>query len=277
MVMSQQRAKKLKPLLEDLPQGFLADAAWLTAREIDRKSILDYERRGWLERVARSLYRRPSESHAPPDWKTVILSMQRVMGYDVHVGGRTALDLQGFEHYLRLGGEPLVHLYGEPPAWLKRLPDAGRYRTHTRVLFGDNPVGVQDLSVASGEARSLGAPWDWPMIVSAPERAILELLDEVPAEETFHMADVLFEGLTSARPRLLDKTLKACRSKKVKRLFFVFADRHAHAWRKYVDPKDYDLGSGPRALTDGGRLHPLYEITVPPDYLPAQKDERDGS
>jgi hypothetical protein len=37
--------------------------------------------------------------------------------------------------------------------------------------------------------------WEWPLIVSSPERAVLELLDEVPQRETFHQADVLMEGL----------------------------------------------------------------------------------
>ena len=39
--------------------------------------------------------------------------------------------------------------------------------------------------------------------VSTPERAILELLDEVPKRETFHQADVLMEGLRNLSPRRL--------------------------------------------------------------------------
>ncbi|MAO57281.1 MAG: hypothetical protein CMM61_16520, partial [Rhodospirillaceae bacterium] len=70
--------------------------------------------------------------------------------------------------------------------------------------------------------------------------------------------------------------LKECRSVKAKRLFFVFADQHDHAWRQYLDPDDYDLGSGPRALVDGGRLHPRYDITVPPELIDGKEsDESD--
>ena len=36
---------------------------------------------------------------------------------------------------------------------------------------------------------------EWPVILSTPERAILELLDEVPQKETFHQADMLMDGL----------------------------------------------------------------------------------
>ncbi|MCB2114626.1 MAG: AbiEi antitoxin N-terminal domain-containing protein, partial [Parvularculaceae bacterium] len=91
--MTQQRQERLKPLLDDLPPGYVADAAWLTARGIDRKSILQYEQRGWLEKLARGVYRRPDTHRdvSARDWRRLVLSLQRVMGYDVHVGGRTAL------------------------------------------------------------------------------------------------------------------------------------------------------------------------------------------
>ena len=70
------------------------------------------------------------------------------------------------------------------------------------------------------------------------------------------------------RPELLMKLLQACRSVKVKRLFFVFADHHPHAWRQYLDTSHIGLGSGPRALIDGGKLHPVYRIAVAASHLP---------
>ena len=69
----------------------------------------------------------------------------------------------------------------------------------------------------------------------APERAILELLDEVPQRETFHQADVLMEGLRNLSPRRLQALLADCRNVKVKRLFLWFADRHNHAWLQKLD------------------------------------------
>ena len=277
--MTQQRQERLKPLLDDLPPGYVADAAWLTARGIDRKSILQYEQRGWLEKLARGVYRRPDTHRnvsADGDWRRLVLSLQRVMGYEVHVGGRTALSLHGFEHYLRLGAEaPRVYLYGDVPSWLARLPNADRFETRTLNLFGgsktgvDGVDGVDDKNQSSPPQRRLN-----DLVVSTPERAILEMLNELPVHESFHNVDTIFEGLANLRPRLLETLLKECRSVKVKRLFFVFADQHDHAWRKYLNPDDFDLGSGPRALVEGGRLHPRYDITVPPELIDAtQSDE----
>ena len=55
--------------------------------------------------------------------------------------------------------------------------------------------------------------------MSAPERAILEMTDELPHHESFHQVDVVMEGLANLRPQLLEKLLRECKSVKVKRLF----------------------------------------------------------
>jgi hypothetical protein len=107
--------------------------------------------------------------------------------------------------------------------------------------------------------------WDWPIMLSAPERAVLELLDELPSHESFHQVDMLFEGLANLSPRRLMVLLADCRSVKVKRLFFFFAARHQHAWLKRIDRAKVDLGSGKRVLVKGGRLDPATLITVPED------------
>jgi len=83
-------------------------------------------------------------------------------------------------------------------------------------------------------------------------------------------------SLSGLRPKLLTESLKGCRSVKVKRLFFVFADRHDHAWRKHLGAAEFDLGSGDRGFIKGGRLHPEYRITVPPEFMPAAAGDRGG-
>ena len=107
--------------------------------------------------------------------------------------------------------------------------------------------------------------WDWPLALSTPERACLEMLDELPGRESFEQVDKLFESLAGLRPRRLQQLLTGCKSVKVKRLFFFFADRHGHAWAKHLDKDKVDLGKGKRSLVKGGRLDPGYQITVPED------------
>ena len=97
---------------------------------------------------------------------------------------------------------------------------------------------------------------DWPLTLSTPERAYLEMLDELPRHESFHQVDMIVEGLRTLSPRRLQKLLADCRSVKVKRLFFFFADRHGHAWLKQIDRDAIDLGTGKRMLVQGGQARP---------------------
>jgi hypothetical protein len=99
--------------------------------------------------------------------------------------------------------------------------------------------------------------------MSGPERALLELLHELPYNESFHQADMLMEGLSTLSPTRLQKLLQDCKNVKTKRLFFFFADRHQHAWLKHLNRKTIDLGAGKRMLVKGGRFDAKHMITVP--------------
>ena len=269
--------QRLKPLLDKVPPGFMVDTPWLKAQGIDPKSIHDYVRRGWLERVIRGAYRRPlpegAQSASEDSWAIPLLSLQWIMKRDIHLGGESALDLAGYAHYLSLGGAPRVHFYGLAPAWLKRLPVQTKILVHRRTLFGDDSNGVINAGRdVQGTGHAVNV-WHWPVKASSPERAILEALDELPSPAGFDNLDKIFEGLTSLRPKHLMTLLTLCRSVKVRRLFFVFADKHRHSWRKYLDASKIDFGSGPRALVKGGRLHPTYRIYVPKDLAPKDEEE----
>jgi len=266
MVMSHLKTPRLKPLLDALPPGFVVDTAWLKARGIDAKSIHGYVARGWIERVVRGVYRRPLPSGTPTDalsWQAVLLSLQRLKGCDVYLGGESALEFAGHVHYLDLGGARPVHFYGQTPPWLKRLTTTREVVLHRPTLFGGDTVGVDDTDAPDAESGWAVDVWRRPVRASCTERAILEAIDELPRNASFERLDRAFEGLVVLRPKRLMTLLAACRSVKVRRLFFVFADRHQHSWRKYLETDRIDFGSGPRALVPGGRFHPTYRISVP--------------
>ena len=270
MAIDQPRKQRLKPLLDKVPSGFVVDTRWLKAQGIDAKSIHGYVSRGWLERVTRGVYRRPVpegvERVSEVSWETALLSLQRIMEHDLHLGGETALEMAGYSHYLRLGGRTHVHFYGSAPAWLRRIPTRTKIVVHRRSLFGDDPAGIGDSSRDVRETGLAVNVWRWPIRTSGDERAILEALDELPNKASFDSLGKVFEALTTLRPELLTTLLAKCRSVKVRRLFFVFADRYRHPWRRYVDTSKIYLGSGPRALVKGGVLHPKYRIYVPDEF-----------
>lgn len=255
----------LKRLLDAVPPGYLVDAHWFTSRGIAYETFRNYVSRGWLTRVHRGVFQRPTPQRrgSQIDWRVCLLSIQHIMGYPLHLGSTSALAHFGYEHYLRLGSEAPVWVYGETiPNWLAKLPLNAPVVTRTPSLFSDPDLGITERETNTES----GLPWDWPMRMSAPERAILEALDELPHREAFHNIDMIFESLTTLRPKVLAALLKSCNKVKVRRLFFVFADRHRHPWRKRVNPSDFDLGRGDRALVKGGTIHPTYRIVVPSEF-----------
>ena len=268
--MGGQGRTKLQIVLEAVPAGFLVDSAWLERHGIGRRSTHAYVKHGWLERIHRGVFRRPAPNAATLDWKTCLLSMQHIMGYDVHVGSTTALGQQGFNHYLRLGSNAPVWVYGNTiPTWLGKLPLNAPIETRKTSLFADHALGL----TKDNEDAANTLPWDWQLKMSAPERAVIEAMDELPERESFHNLDRVFESMTTLRPRMLSALLHSCRKIKVKRLFFVFADRHGHPWRKHLDPEEFNLGSGDRALVNGGRIHPRYRIMVPEGFVKPESSD----
>ena len=263
-----------------LPEGLLVDAAWMERHGYSSSLRSQYVSAGWLEQPVRGTYKRPRGTLS---WQQVVISLQVLLEQPLIVGGRTALDLQGFSHYVSVEGQQTIHLYGRepPPGWLNKLPLKETFRFHnSQTLFKsvpvtkgltsldwdvENNVGSSNDSLHGTLNRLPWGQWNWPLTLSAPERALFELLDELPNQESFHQVDMLVEGLRTLSPRRLEKLLADCRSIKVKRLFFFFADRHQHAWLKRLDRSKVDLGTGKRMLVKGGRLDPMYQITVPDD------------
>lgn len=269
-------AEKLNTLERMLPEGLLVDSAWLNAHGYYNSLRAKYVAAGRLEQPARRVYRRP---RGTLDWQIVVLSLQTLLDYQLVVGGRTALEMQGFSHYLTRTVRE-VHLYGpvKPPTWVDDLRVGAAFRYHNSdklfrhaerfALRGGDPASPTESSTWSqaGTTEVALGHWEWPLLVSTPERAVLEMLDELPDRETFEQADKLMEGLSNLRPGRLQLLLGDCRSVKVKRLFFVFAKRHGHSWLKHLDQDAIDLGSGNRMLVRGGRLDPTYHITVPEEF-----------
>ena len=268
-----------------LPEGLVADAAWFTRMGYPSPLRSRYVASGWLEPVVRGVFRRPlyvpgAGETAPLRWQHVVVSLQLVLERAVIVGGRSALELQGFAHYTSNGPPRELHLYADDgvPGWLEKLRVGTTFVFHNAPkLFPDEPItaGVgRAREVLADDGRDVvygSLMWrrfsevQWPVVLSTPERAVLELLDELPNRESFYQADALIEGLANLSPRRIDALLRNCRSVKVRRLFLWFAERAGHGWLNHIDRAGVDLGRGKRMLARGGKLDARYGITVPED------------
>jgi hypothetical protein len=202
------------------------------------------------------------------------------MEFNLTPGGITALELQGFSHYLSFSQNKTIHLYGKDklPTWANKvLSDAYFLRYGSQQLFDTNSPknDLYDIKQATNQAIFTNTiTWgidEWPLIISTPERAFFEVLLDVPEHLSFEHADQLMQGLTSLSPRRLNKLLELCTNIKVKRLFLWFAEKHKHPWFQKLELERFSmesgaLGSGKRVLAKNGKLDNKYLITVPREF-----------
>lgn len=273
--MSVQNGSKLNKLERILPEGLLVTASWLERQGYYRSQRSQYVSAGWLQQPARGVFSRP---RGMASWEQVVISLQTLLEFPVSIGGRSALELQGYAHYLPQTLKN-IHLYSDKklPAWVFKLDVEQTFIAHNRLRYlpqVEMPLQAHSLTERPSENECLDSTlriehwgqWKWPLVMSTPERAYLELLDELPQKETFHMADVIMEGLVNVSPRRMQSLLETCKSVKVKRLFFFFAERHRHRWLTHINRENIDLGKGNRSLVKGGRLDTKYKITVPEEF-----------
>lgn len=240
-----------------VPVGVSASRRWLMAQGITVSRLDNAVKSGKLTTLTAGVYMRPGY---PIDWKGVVYGLQREKPGMV-LGGVSALELQGRGHYVALAKERRLTAFAALPAppWLKRLPVSLRVEWLGTARLWKGDVDVGQLAIQ---------PYEWreglsPLAVSAPERALLEVLSLVPQRISFEHVDNLFQGLTSLSPKRLGSLLQVCESVKAKRLFFWLAHRYNYPWSARLDSKDYDLGSGKRVIEPQGRLDREFLITVP--------------
>ena len=251
------RAERDKHLRTVVPFGYLTTRQALRSDGFTTHQIDNLLKLETLVAVAPGVYQLPDTVMS---WEGLVASLQRV-GVKVTVGGYTALQMAGFEHYLSLGTGVRVTLFSAkplPPWSLTAISDVTIEQARYSKLFRQYPV-EGDLWQALTTKRQPNIP----VRTSRPELAWLEALHGVPQRLSFEHADNLSESLSTLSPTRLQVALELCSNVKVKRLFFWFASRHQHAWSKTFDHTKFDLGTGKREIARPGRLDKTFLITVP--------------
>jgi hypothetical protein len=192
------------------------------------------------------------------DWLGALYTLQTQLALPVHVGGKTALELKGYAHYLP-AKQNKVFLYGPQglilPAWFREDRfDVKFVVTRTHLFPADSREGFTEFQEK-----------DFSVRISAPERAMLEMLHLVPLKVGFDEARLVMGNLATLRPEVVQGLLEACRSVKVKRLFLYMAENQELAWLSQVDLSKVDLGKGKRMIVPNGRYDAKYQITVSVD------------
>jgi hypothetical protein len=251
--MSISKGTKLQYLMTSFPKGTVLTAEFLRERGFNAQLIARYKRSRWLEPLGNGAYRRQGDN---VNWQGGLAALQQQLKLDIHCGARTALEFQGYGHYVALSARR-IYLFGPPgqklPKWFRD------YEWNVDIIYR-----MTSLFPSSGlEQTYLDFPAnDFAIRISSPERAAMEMLYLVPVEQSFDEAEHIMEALLTLRPALVQKLLETCNSVKVKRVFMFMAEKFGLPWVEQLDLRKIDFGKGDRTIVKGGRLDPKYRITV---------------
>ena len=184
------------------------DVATLERIGVGATAASYYVKEGWLVLLGHGVYAFQGDKLSPHG--STKLLQERVKG--LHVGGKSALALQGVKHNLSF--RDLLVLWGDErftlPEWfVSRYP--ARYLSARLFKWPNEELEHSTITTPPGVTEGLR--------VSVPERAALELLYEVGTHEGLEESRNVFEGLRNLRVEVVGKLLTHCRSVKAVRLF----------------------------------------------------------
>ena len=247
---------KLNLLLKSWQRGSVKLSSELVHNGYSKELLQKYVKSNWLESLGYGAYKLSEDNI---DWWGAVEALQTQKNSILHPGGKTALELLGYSHYLRQK-QTQVNLYS---TYNDKLPNWFKKQVWNEIIkFSQTKVFnyLSDSFFTTSEKNNITVK------ISAPELAIMEMLYLVPNKQSFNEAYEIMEGLTTLRPKLVQKLLEDCSSVKVKRLFLFMAEQSEHTWVNDLNVKKVDLGSGKRAIILNGVLNKKYQITVPKLY-----------
>lgn len=234
-------SEMLKRALFSLPRGLPVAMSHLKGFGISRQLAHHYVQHGWLQQLGAGYYLRAGDRLT----KTGAVASLQANGVMVHISGKSALALKGFTHYMNMGGETLT-LFGHGvrnlPKWFLQQFEVSL----SKSLLFDEPEELAEKYSVTRLNQNADAPF-----VSAPERAVLEMLDLVPKQQTLEEARHIMEGLQSLRSKKMQALLKSCKKIKVKRLFWQVAEELHLPVLEKIDTSTVDFGSKSAYILQG--------------------------
>jgi len=253
MTMSKEIKSKINRLVNQWPRGTVSAASYLNTLGFSHNLLVRYKKSGWIQSFGRGAYILYEDK---VEWPGAIYALQSQLGLNIHPGGKTALELKGYAHYLP-SGKRKIFLYGTQaqvlPSWFKgQHLGVDIVMTRTNLFPSDSKDGLSEFKEKG-----------FPIRISSPERAAMEMLHLIPGKISFEEALLIMENLVSLRPDVVERLLVMCRSIKVKRLFMYMSEKQGHSWVSDLDLSKIDMGKGKRMIVPNGKYDRKYLITVP--------------
>ncbi|WP_407434399.1 type IV toxin-antitoxin system AbiEi family antitoxin domain-containing protein [Treponema sp.] len=236
-------------LLFSQPQNTVMTVKGLVESGLKHYEILRFEKSGIIKRLSSGAYSRFNEN---PDVFGAVNALQRDLKQSSHIGGRTALALVYGKIQYAADRKIEIFSYKQEkfPTWFKTL-----YSSSCIQFMTDFLPSMEGLN----EWKHDG----YTSLVSAQERALLELLYQVPNSVTPQEAFEIMQLITVIKPSVMQKLLENCKSIKTKRMLLCFAELCGHQWFHRLKTESMDLGSGIREITKGGKLYSNFNLVLP--------------
>ena len=244
-------ATKMQQILETAPHDSVLFGSWLSSQGLDARGQYSYMKSGWLDRISKGVYKKHGTT---PTLMATVSSYNTQLDKRCIVGAYTALELRGYSHYLSMG-KPMAYLFTDKtnklPSWLLKEEWDMTVKYMTTLFLGDELLGVETMSINQHD-----------LLVSSPERAILECLNLPEASSSLLDIYYIMEGMTTLRPKLVQALLEACTSQKVKRLFLYMTEKAGHSWLKALKLDNINLGTSRFMITPTGKYINKYNMTI---------------
>lgn len=253
--MSVSKGNILNQLLQNWPKGTVATSAWLKEQGVSMSLIKRYRASNWIESIGRGAAIRTGDK---VEWQGALCALQQQLHIKIHVGGKSALELQGYAHFIKLGKSTTQLFFQKRqklPTWFLKNDWGTSIQIHETQFLTESEGII---------AHRVG---DYSIMISGPERSFLETLYLVPKQQGLKESYYLLENLIDLRPSVLQLLLERVNSIRVKRLFFFLADKINHPWLARLDRSRINLGSGKRQIIKDGIFDKNYMITVPKDFI----------
>jgi hypothetical protein len=245
---------KINQVLQKLPKSVVATSDWLNTYGLDKRSAYQYLKTHWFESLGIGAYKRYGDLIT---WQGALHAIQNQLDLDIHVGAKTALELQGKAHNIGFRINK-TFLFTSTKANLPKWFKAQKWQANIELVktqFLEPDTALKELDMGNFKLQ-----------ISSSERAILEALYLVPKTQDFQECYYLMENLMDMRPKVLQSLLEGCKSIKVKRLFLFMAEKAKLPILNKLNISRIDLGSGKRVIVPGGKFDPVYKITYPKKF-----------
>lgn len=250
--MSMHKKEMLKTLLNLWPMHTALPVSYLKEKGYSKSLIQRYKASGWLHYLGRGVVGRPNDTI---EWSGLLWGLQQL--YSFHVGGKTALELQGKSHFVKFK-ENKVYVFSQNdftfPKWLKEI--------NTQV----NLINIQTNLFPDATGLKSHDFGEYQLNISNAARAFCEYMYLTEKYHGFDEAYYLMENLQFLSGDIMQEALEKCKSVKVKRLVLCLAKIQNVNWYKDLDRSKIDIGSGVRQGVKEGIYDPEFSITYPKSW-----------